>query len=196
MATLELTRVLAPRGPAGALVLTDEEVAVLGGGKRAAVLVRVGDREARLRLGVMGGENLIGMSKATRTDLGLEVGQQVTATITVDEAPREVDVPDDLAVALAGDAAAKDAFEALPFSARKEFAVWWAGRNVPTLVRVGWRTRCACCTRGSASARRSSRRRASARGADLPTLSARRDRSGSVFGGKSDAHHRDQVSNL
>ena len=88
MATLELTRVLAPRGPAGALVLTDEEVAVLGGGKRAAVLVRVGDREARLRLGVMGGENLIGMSKASRTDLGLEVGQQVTATITVDEAPR------------------------------------------------------------------------------------------------------------
>lgn len=127
MATLELTRVLAPRGPAGALVLTDEEVAVLGGGKRAAVLVRVGDREARLRLGVMGGENLIGMSKATRTDLGLEVGQQVTATITVDEAPREVDVPDDLAVALAGDAAAKDAFEALPFSARKEFAVWVGG---------------------------------------------------------------------
>ena len=127
MATLELTRVLAPRGPAGALVLTDEEVAMLGGGKRAAVLVRVGDREARLRLGVMGGENLIGMSKATRTDLGLEVGQQVTATITVDEAPREVDVPEDLAVALAGDAAAKDAFEALPFSARKEFAVWVGG---------------------------------------------------------------------
>ena len=55
------------------------------------------------------------------------VGQQVTATITVDEAPREVDVPDDLAVALAGDAAAKDAFESLPFSARKEFAVWVGG---------------------------------------------------------------------
>ena len=32
-----------------------------------------------------------------------------------------------LAVALAGDSAAKDAFEALPFSARKEFAVWVGG---------------------------------------------------------------------
>ena len=131
MATLELTRVLAPRGPAGALVLTDEEVAVLGGGKRAAVLVRVGDRQARLRLGVMGGENLIGMSKATRTELGLEVGQDVTATITVDEVPREVDVPDDLAAALAADAAAKDAFDTLPFTARKEFAVWVGGAKRP-----------------------------------------------------------------
>ena len=52
VAILELKRTLEPRGPAGALVLTDEEVTVLGGGKRAAVLVRVGERQAKLRLGV------------------------------------------------------------------------------------------------------------------------------------------------
>lgn len=124
MATLELTRTLEPRGPAGALVLTDQEVTALGGGKRAAVLVRVGERQARLRLGVMGGENLIGMSKAARAELGVELGDELTATITLDEMPREVDVPSDLAEALAADSRAAAGFESLPYSARKDFAVW------------------------------------------------------------------------
>ncbi len=124
MGTLRVVRTLEPRGPAGALVLTDDEVAQLGGGKRAAVRVRIGEREAALRLAVMGGENLIGMSKATRAALEVELGQQLDATITVDDAPREVAVPDDLAAALAADAAASAFFATLPYTARKEFATW------------------------------------------------------------------------
>ena len=85
MAALEFTRRLEPRGPAGALVLTDAEVATLGGGKRAAVLVRVGERQADLRLAVMGGENLIGMSRAARAELGVEIGQELTVTVALDE---------------------------------------------------------------------------------------------------------------
>lgn len=85
MAALEFTRRLEPRGPAGALVLTDAEVATLGGGKRAAVQVRVGERQADLRLAVMGGENLIGMSRAARAELGVEIGQELTVTVALDE---------------------------------------------------------------------------------------------------------------
>lgn len=85
MAALEFTRRLEPRGPAGALVLTDDEVATLGGGKRAAVQVRVGERQADLRLAVMGGENLIGMSRAARAELGVEIGQELTVTVALDE---------------------------------------------------------------------------------------------------------------
>ena len=44
------------RGPAGALLLTDAQVSDLGSGKRAPVVVTIGDRSARLRLAVMGGE--------------------------------------------------------------------------------------------------------------------------------------------
>ncbi|MFT3835019.1 MAG: YdeI/OmpD-associated family protein [Micropruina sp.] len=124
MGTLRIVRTLEPRGPAGALILTDDEVAELGGGKRAAVRVRVGEREAAIRLAVMGGENMIGMSKATRAALGVELGELLEATITVDDAPREVDVPDELAAALATDAAASAFFEQLPYTARKEFALW------------------------------------------------------------------------
>lgn len=125
--TLELKRNLEARGPAGALVLTDEEVTVLGGGKRAAVRVRVGDREAQLRLAVMGGENLIGMSKATRAELGVDIGDELTVAITLDEAPREVTVPDELLAALSSDSAARATFDALPYTARKEFTDWVDG---------------------------------------------------------------------
>jgi uncharacterized protein YdeI (YjbR/CyaY-like superfamily) len=47
-------------------------------------------------------------------------------SITLDEAPREVEVPPALAQALDGDPAAKAAFDGLAFTHRKEFARWVA----------------------------------------------------------------------
>ncbi|MFE7844405.1 YdeI/OmpD-associated family protein [Microbacterium sp. NPDC057407] len=117
--TLRLRTVLAPFGPAAAIELTDEQVAELGGGKRAAVVVGIGDRSARLRLGVMDGRNVIGLSKANRAALGVEIGDEVDATIDLDGGEREVDVPDDLAAALAA-ADARAGFDALSYSRRKE----------------------------------------------------------------------------
>lgn len=122
---------LAPRGPAAAITLSDAEVEQLGGGKRAAVTVTIGDHTARLRLAVMAGENLIGLSKAARAQLDVEIGDTVTATIRLDETPREVDVPDDLAAALRDNPSAAEAFEKLAYSHRKEYAVWVAGAKRP-----------------------------------------------------------------
>lgn len=120
--TLQIHTVLRPSGPATAIELTDDEVAALGGGKRAAVRVRIGDREAALRLAVMGGKNLIGLSKAARATLGVEIGDAVDATIDLDEAVREVEVPEDLASALAAAPGARETFDALSASRRKELA--------------------------------------------------------------------------
>jgi hypothetical protein len=119
--TLQIHTVLAPMGPATAIELTDEQVAELGGGKRAAVVVKIGGRTARVRLGVMGGRNLVGFSKAVRAELGVEIGDEVDATIELDTAEREVEVPDDLAAALET-AGARAAFDALTFTRRKELA--------------------------------------------------------------------------
>ncbi|WP_341998243.1 YdeI/OmpD-associated family protein [Microbacterium sp. LWH7-1.2] len=119
--TLQIHTVLAPMGPATALELTDEQVAQLGGGKRAAVVVGIGGRSARVRLGVMGGRNLIGLSKAVRAELGVEIGDEVDATIDLDTAERDVEVPADLAAALDA-AGARAAFDALTFTRRKELA--------------------------------------------------------------------------
>lgn len=111
-------------GPAAAFVLTDEQVELLGGGKRAAVRVTVRDRSARLRLAVMGGENLVGLSKAARAELGVAIGEEVDVRIELDDAPRQVEVPDELLAAWSSQPAVSAAFEKLTYSRQREFADW------------------------------------------------------------------------
>lgn len=119
--TLQIHAALVPFGPATAIELTDQQVDELGGGKRAPVVVSIGDRSARLRLAVMNGKNLIGLSKASRAELGVEVGDEVDVTVSLDSEEREVEVPADLAAAL--DAAGqRAAFDALTHTRRKELA--------------------------------------------------------------------------
>ncbi|MDA0169075.1 YdeI/OmpD-associated family protein [Solirubrobacter taibaiensis] len=120
---LEITTTLAPRGPAGAIVLDDDQVAQIGGGAKVfPVRVTVNDRAARLRLARMGGESLIGFSKQVRAELGVEIGDQVHAVIERDDAPREIAIPEELQQALDADPAAKAAFDKLAPSHRKEHA--------------------------------------------------------------------------
>lgn len=118
---LHVQTTLEPVGPATAIELTDAQVEELGGGKRAAVRVTIGDRTARLRLAGMGGCNLIGLSKAARRELQVEIGDTVDALIELDEAERIVDLPDDLAAALQT-ADLRAAFDALSYTRRKEAA--------------------------------------------------------------------------
>lgn len=118
--TLHIETTLPANGPATAIELTDAQVEALGGGKRAAVVVTIGGKSARLRLGVMSGKNLIGMSKAARAELGVEIGDTVSADIDLDTAAREIEVPADLAAALDADPRVRAAFDALAPSHRKE----------------------------------------------------------------------------
>ena len=118
--SLRIRTTLPAAGPATAIELTDEQVTELGGGKRAAVRVTIGGRSARLRLAVMGGRNLIGLSKAARAELGVEIGDEVDAVVELDEAPRTVEVPEDLASVLDAEPGLRAAFDALPPSHRKE----------------------------------------------------------------------------
>ncbi len=122
MSELHVHTVLEPRGPAAAILLSDEQVAGFGAGKAFPVAVTIGGRTARLRLARMGGENMIGFSKATRAELALEIGQEVDAVIAVDAGERTVDVPPALAEALDADPALRAAFDALSYSIRKEHA--------------------------------------------------------------------------
>ena len=119
--TLRIHTTLEPFGPATAIELTDAQVDELGGGKRAAVVVGIGERTARVRLAVMDGRNVIGLSKAVRGQLGVDIGDEIDATIDLDTAEREVDVPEDLGAALT-DAGVRAAFAALSYSRRKEVA--------------------------------------------------------------------------
>ncbi|MEO7126740.1 MAG: DUF1905 domain-containing protein [Nakamurella sp.] len=81
---LELTRRLEKRGPAAAIVLTDEEVATLGAGKVPPVIVTIGTISVPLRVGRMGGENLLGLAKAVRAEFGVQAGDELDVQIVLD----------------------------------------------------------------------------------------------------------------
>lgn len=122
MSELRVHTTLEGRGPAAAIILSDEQVASFGAGKTFPVAVTIGGRTARLRLARMGGQNMIGFSKAVRADLGVEIDQEVEAVIRLDAAERQVDIPPALAAALDADPALRGAFDALSYSVRKEHA--------------------------------------------------------------------------
>ena len=127
MSELTLTTTLQPRGPAAAVVLTDEQVAEVGEGKKAfPVRATINDYTWAGRVARMGGESLLGLRREVRDAAGVEAGDEVTVTIALDEGPREVEVPPALARALDSDAEAKARFDALAFTHRKEFATWVA----------------------------------------------------------------------
>lgn len=121
MAELVLDTTLEPRGRAAAVVLTDDQVAQLGPGKVMPVRITINGVTIAGRLARMGGENLVGLAKAARTELGVAVGDQVTVRLERAEAAPEVEVPDDLAAALtAAGPQARAGFDALAPSRRKE----------------------------------------------------------------------------
>lgn len=125
-ATLKLTNVtLEPRGSAGAIVLSDDQVAAVGEGKKAfPVTVTINGVALALRLARMGGENLIGLANAARQTAGVEIGVAYDVEISLDAAERIVEIPDDLAAALAKDLEAQTRFAALAYSHRKEYVRW------------------------------------------------------------------------
>ncbi|WP_294946457.1 YdeI/OmpD-associated family protein [uncultured Microbacterium sp.] len=100
------------------IMVPTEVVEALGGGSRAAVTVTVNGFTYPSTLAVMGGRHLIPFSSDKRAATGLAGGDAIEVTLELDTAPRTVEVPDDLAVAL-DDAGIRARFDALAPSARK-----------------------------------------------------------------------------
>ena len=78
-----------------------EAIELLEAGRRPPVLVNVNGYEYRSTVAVMGGKYLIAISAAVREATGLTAGDPIRVTLRLAEGPREVDVPADLAEALA-----------------------------------------------------------------------------------------------
>ena len=84
-----------------------EVVAELGTRKRPPVRVTVGGHTFRSTVAVYGDDFYLPLNAANREAAGVAAGDAVDVTIELDEEPRVVEVPDDLAVALAADADAQ-----------------------------------------------------------------------------------------
>jgi hypothetical protein len=73
---------------------------------------------------VYSGVAWIGLRKGQVADMRLAAGDQVDVHVELDDAPRTVDVPAELATALEEDPEAAAAYDKLSFTHRKEYARW------------------------------------------------------------------------
>ncbi|MFC5379287.1 YdeI/OmpD-associated family protein [Aquipuribacter nitratireducens] len=101
------------------IVVPPEVLDRLGAGKRPPVHVTVDGYEYRSTVGSMGGRAMISVSAAVREAAGLTAGDVIDVTLRVADTPREVDVPADLAAALAARPAAAAFFAGLSNSLQR-----------------------------------------------------------------------------
>lgn len=125
MGAIRFTTRLEKKGPAAAVVLDDGQVAAVGeGAKRFPVVATVNGYTWRTSVARMGGAFLVGLNREVRESAGVEAGDEVDVAIELDGAPREVEVPDDLAAALDADPAVRATFDGMAFTHRKEYVRW------------------------------------------------------------------------
>jgi uncharacterized protein DUF1905/bacteriocin resistance YdeI/OmpD-like protein len=97
-----------------------EVVQALGAGKRPPVRVTVGGHTYQSTVSSLGGRFLLPLSAEHRAAAGVAAGDEVEVDIELDDAPRVVELPADLAAALDAEPGLRDRFERLAYSHRKE----------------------------------------------------------------------------
>jgi bifunctional DNA-binding transcriptional regulator/antitoxin component of YhaV-PrlF toxin-antitoxin module len=113
------------------IAVPPEVVEALDGGKQPLVVVRLGDYEYRSKVGVRKGQAMVPVSAEHRKAAGVAAGDQVEVTLTLDTAPRVVEVPEDLAAALDAEPGARAAFDALSASGKKAITANVEGAKTP-----------------------------------------------------------------
>ncbi len=118
--TVELERV----GKTGTMFRVPFDLEEAFGRARPPVLVTIRGHVWRTTPGVYDGVGHIVVNRSVKAATGVDAGESVEVAMELDTAPRTVTVPEDLAEALAGDEAAREAFERLSFTHRREYVEW------------------------------------------------------------------------
>ena len=100
-----------------------EVVEALGSGKKPAVRVTINGYTYRSTVAVYGGEFMLPVSAEVRERAGVAAGDEIEVAVELDTEPRVVEVPDDLAAALATDAEAQQFFEGLSYSNKRRIVL-------------------------------------------------------------------------
>lgn len=99
-----------------------EAVAAMGAGKKPKVLVSLNGYTYRSTVAAYGEISMLPLAAEHRQAAGVQAGDQVEVTIQLDTEPRTVEVPAELADALAAYVGARAAFDSLSYTMRKEYA--------------------------------------------------------------------------
>jgi uncharacterized protein YdeI (YjbR/CyaY-like superfamily) len=84
-------------------------------------VVTINGKSYRSGIAVMGGQNLVSLSAANREFVGVAAGDTVEVDLELDTQPRIVEVPEDLAAALAAEPSAQEFYAKLSYSAQRRF---------------------------------------------------------------------------
>jgi hypothetical protein len=107
------------------------DVPAVFGRVRAPVRVTVNGHTWRSTVMRYGADYVLPLSRANREAAGVRAGDAVTVALASDDAPRTVELPDDLAAALDAAPGARAAFDACSFSHRREWVEWVAEAKRP-----------------------------------------------------------------
>jgi hypothetical protein len=109
-----------------------EVVEALGGGKRPPVTVTInGGYTYRSTVFPYTEAFMLPLAAEHRVPAGVQAGDEIEVTLELDTAPREVEVPPELAAALDEDPQAKAFFESLSYSNKRVFTLSVDGTNNP-----------------------------------------------------------------
>ena len=108
---------------ATSIPVPEEVVLGLGRGKRVPVLVTIGGYSYRSTVAAYNGTYMLPLAAEHREAAGVAAGQEVVVDLEVDDAPREVQVPEDLARALAADGVTQAAFDRLSYSNKRRIVL-------------------------------------------------------------------------
>ncbi|MBN9244862.1 MAG: DUF1905 domain-containing protein [Mesorhizobium sp.] len=113
--TLNLTLIVAAH-----VEVPDKVMEALGPAGRPPVTITINGHTWRSRVAAMRGRHLIGISAANRAAAGISEGDFIEIDVELDEAPRVVAEPADLADALDSCPQARASFDRLPFGLRQK----------------------------------------------------------------------------
>ena len=117
--TVSFSTTIAGSGGKTGIVIPEDVVQRLDAGRRPAVHVELNGYAYRSTVAVMGGQSMVGVNAAVRAATGLAAGDAVTVALSVATTPREVEMPEDFAAALAADDEARTFFGGLSNSLQR-----------------------------------------------------------------------------
>lgn len=121
---MKFTTTIHQTGNNTGIPVPEDVVESFGRGKRFPVAVTLNGYTYRSQLVFYKGQFVVSLSAAHREAAGVSGGQELEVEMVVDDAPREVEIPEDLAAAFADAPRAAAFFETISYSNKKEFVRW------------------------------------------------------------------------
>lgn len=112
------------------ILIPDAVVVALGAGRKPPVQVTVNGHSYRSSIASRGGQYMISLSAENRALAKVAGGDKIEITLELDDQPRTVDVPEDLAAALQAEPAAAAAFESLSYSNKRRHVLSIEGAKI------------------------------------------------------------------